>query len=147
METRLYRSKRNYGRTSKSSRHVSICAPVISQLAVIETLKWAGYRSFVENKKQEIKQKGMYLTKRLEEVSFLEGGKVEGAFYVFPKVLGNQKITSEKLSLNLLRHARVLTIPGSVFGTFGEGFLRLAYSFPDIETLGKAIDRLANFKV
>ncbi|MFX1252641.1 MAG: pyridoxal phosphate-dependent aminotransferase [Promethearchaeota archaeon] len=124
-----------------------ICAPVISQLAVIETLKWTGYRSFIENRKQEIKQKGMYLTKRLEEVSFLEGGKVEGAFYVFPKILGNQTITSEKLSLNLLRHARVLTVPGSVFGTSGEGFLRLTYSFSDIEALGEAIDRLVNFKV
>ncbi|MFX0061313.1 MAG: pyridoxal phosphate-dependent aminotransferase [Candidatus Hermodarchaeota archaeon] len=124
-----------------------ICAPVISQLAVIEALKWPDYRSFIENKKQEIKQRGLYLTKRLKEVSFLEGGKVEGAFYIFPKILGKRQITSEKLVLALLKRARVLTVPGSAFGTFGEGFLRLAYSFPDIETLEKAIDRLVNFKL
>jgi aspartate/methionine/tyrosine aminotransferase len=58
----------------------------------------------------------------------------DGAFYVFPnvKALG---MRAAELQSKLLEEAGVACLPGSAFGAFGEGYLRLSYanSIPNIE--------------
>jgi aminotransferase len=51
----------------------------------------------------------------------------KGAFYVFPDFSTFEK-SDEALALRLLRAAGVVTVPGSGFGTAGEGHLRISYS-------------------
>jgi aminotransferase len=41
-----------------------------------------------------------------------------------------------------LREARVVTVPGSAFGSMGEGFLRLSFANSD-ENLREAVRRIA----
>lgn len=57
-----------------------------------------------------------------------------GAFYAFPnvKAFGG---TSTEVATNLLQDANVAVVPGSAFGNYGEGYIRLAYScaLPDVE--------------
>ncbi len=64
----------------------------------------------------------------------------QGAFYVFPNIksLG---MSSADLAGYLLEHAGVAVLPGSDFGSNGEGYLRLTYS-NSIEHLYRAIDRI-----
>ena len=58
----------------------------------------------------------------------------QGAFYVFPNIEACG-LTSEELADLLLDEAGVALLPGTAFGIYGEGYLRLSYaaSIGDIE--------------
>jgi aspartate aminotransferase len=58
----------------------------------------------------------------------------DGAFYVFPNVKAVGMPVAE-LQSRLLDEAGVACLPGTAFGAFGEGYLRLSYanSIPNIE--------------
>ncbi|HTY64777.1 MAG TPA: pyridoxal phosphate-dependent aminotransferase [Acidobacteriota bacterium] len=60
--------------------------------------------------------------------------KPEGAFYVFPNISGTGMKSSDLANL-ILEKAGVALLPGSAFGAYGEGYLRLSYatSLPVIE--------------
>ena len=47
--------------------------------------------------------------------------------------------------IKILEDAHVLTLPGSEFGTSGEGFIRLCCTV-GLEELGKAFDRIEQIK-
>jgi len=66
--------------------------------------------------------------------------KPQGAFYAFPNIKGTG-MTSDDLANKILEEAGVALLPGSSFGKFGEGYLRLSYaaSIPDIE---KGLERI-----
>ncbi len=51
----------------------------------------------------------------------------DGAFYAFAKIEATD-MPSQALSEYLLSHAGVATYPGSAFGEYGEGFLRLSFA-------------------
>lgn len=58
----------------------------------------------------------------------------QGAFYAFPNITGTGMKSSELANL-ILDKAGVALLPGSAFGEYGEGYLRLSYaaSIPIIE--------------
>ncbi len=51
----------------------------------------------------------------------------QGAFYVFPNITGTGLSSNECANL-ILEKAGVALLPGSSFGVFGEGYLRLSYA-------------------
>ena len=51
----------------------------------------------------------------------------DGAFYAFPNISGTGMRASE-LADRLLSEAGVAALPGTAFGAWGEGFLRLSYA-------------------
>jgi aminotransferase len=50
----------------------------------------------------------------------------QGAFYAFPNI-SSFGMTSEDFAEGLLKQQHVVSVPGSCFGAFGEGFIRLSY--------------------
>lgn len=66
--------------------------------------------------------------------------KPQGAFYVFPNVTAFRKTASELADL-LLNEAGVAVLPGSSFGQFGEGYLRLSYA-TSIETIQLGLEKI-----
>jgi aspartate aminotransferase len=60
--------------------------------------------------------------------------KPQGAFYAFPNIKGTGMKSNELANL-ILEKAGVALLPGSSFGNYGEGYLRLSYatSIPEIE--------------
>jgi len=66
--------------------------------------------------------------------------KPQGAFYAFPNIKGTG-MTSNKLANLLLEKAGVALLPGSSFGKFGEGYLRLSYA-NSIENIKEGIQRI-----
>ena len=64
----------------------------------------------------------------------------QGAFYVFPniKAVG---LSSDLLANRLLEEAGVALLPGTAFGSYGEGYLRLSYA-NSIENINRALNRL-----
>ncbi|MGI0078832.1 MAG: pyridoxal phosphate-dependent aminotransferase, partial [Nitrososphaerales archaeon] len=64
----------------------------------------------------------------------------KGAFYAFVNI-GRTGYDSDTLAMKLLVEGHVATVPGSAFGSRGEGFLRLAYANSE-ENLKLALSRL-----
>jgi aminotransferase len=50
-----------------------------------------------------------------------------------------------KVAMDVLEQAHVVTIPGSLFGPAGEGYLRLSYGAVEEEELAEACGRLGRF--
>ena len=69
--------------------------------------------------------------------------KSPGSFYAFPniKVFGK---TSFDFAVELLKEAGVVGVPGSAFGSMGEGYLRFSFANSD-ENLRKAIRRITEY--
>ena len=67
----------------------------------------------------------------------------KGAFYVFPNVtaLGG---TEKEIAEALLDEAGVATLPGTSFGEYGRGYLRLSYA-TSLENIEKALARIGEW--
>ena len=77
-----------------------------------------------------------------------ECNKPEGAFYMFPNIR-KFKTNSVNLSNRILNEAKVLVVPGTEFGKYGENHIRMSYA-TSYEKIEEAMDRLekwvTNFK-
>ncbi|RCK74112.1 MAG: Aspartate aminotransferase [Anaerolineae bacterium] len=64
----------------------------------------------------------------------------QGAFYAFPNIreIGT---SSAELAERLLDEAGVALLPGSAFGVYGEGYLRLSYA-TSVEKIKEGLDRI-----
>lgn len=116
------------------------CATSISQWGVLEGLKSA--LSDVDMMKENFVKRRDYVYGRLIALG-LEVVIPKGAFYIFPSI---KKINrnSEEFCLELLHKNRVACVPGSAFGSKGEGFMRISYSY-SIENLEAGLNRIENF--
>lgn len=114
------------------------CPPSFIQKAAIEALK--GPQDFVESMKKEYNRRRELVYKRLNEIDGISVVKPKGAFYIFPNIK-SFKMSSEKVSEYLLKEARVMSLPGNIFGKCGEGYLRLSYAIA-YEKLKIALDRI-----
>lgn len=117
--------------------YTSISAPTISQFAAIEALKTR--KGYVERARREYERRGMFLHKRLAEMD-LACNKPEGAFYLFPDIT-NTGMDSGKFSKLMLEKAKVAMLPGTEFGKFGEGFVRLSFATA-YDRIAEAADRM-----
>ena len=66
--------------------------------------------------------------------------KPQGAFYAFPNITG-LGMSSDDVSELFLKKIKVITVPGTEFGKYGEGYLRLSYATA-YEKLEEAINRM-----
>ncbi len=66
-----------------------------------------------------------------------------GAFYVFP-CIKSTGLTSEEFCTRLIMDKHVAVVPGTAFGTSGEGFVRVSYSY-SIQHLKTALKRIKEF--
>jgi len=125
---------------SKDHLYTAIAAPSVSQRAALAAV--TGPQKCVQDMAKEYEKRRDFMLKRLDEISCLEVKvKPEGAFYVFPRINSLGKMDSEKFSLWLMKEAKVITIPGSEFGSMGEGFIRLSYA-TDMKLIAEALDRM-----
>jgi aminotransferase len=67
----------------------------------------------------------------------------KGAFYVFPDIRGTG-LTSREFSLKLLETKNVAVVPGTAFGTCGEGYVRCSYATA-MDQIKIAVERIADF--
>jgi aminotransferase len=108
----------------KIHQYVMLCAPVMGQVGAVEAL-----RSAEEDKNSMVNEY------RLRRNMFVAGlNRIglpchvpEGAFYAFPSV-EKTGLSDVEFAEQLLRDQRVAVVPGSVFGSGGEGHLRCAYA-------------------
>lgn len=116
------------------------CAPSIAQYGALEGLK--NSLNDVENMRKTFERRKDYCMNRLRELN-LEVAEPKGAFYIFPSIK-KFNISSEEFCERLLNEGKVACVPGTAFGTLGEGYMRISYCYSD-EVLKEAFDRLESF--
>ena len=125
---------------TKLHQYAIMCAPTTSQCAAVEALR--NGQSDVEMMREAYNQRRRYLLSCMHEMN-LKCFEPFGAFYIFPNIkrLG---MTSDEFALRLLNEEKVAVVPGTAFGSSGEGFIRISYAY-SLESLKEAIGRVKNF--
>ena len=113
-------------------------APAISQRAALAAL--TGPQDFVDFMIQQFDERRQFLVKRLNELPPFRCQTPKGAFYVFPNIQ-DSCYSSTEFAQFLLKTCNVACVPGSAFGTHGEGYLRLSYAQP-LAQLNDACERI-----
>jgi aminotransferase len=116
----------------------SLCAPTISQVTAMAALK--GEQKCVETMSKEYDRRRKMIVKRLNSIPGLSCINPRGAFYAFPNIK-SFGMKSLAMSEWLLKNAKVATVPGTEFGKFGEGYIRLSYATA-YDLIEKALDRI-----
>jgi aspartate/methionine/tyrosine aminotransferase len=117
------------------------CTASITQWAGIEALR--GPQDEIVKMVSAFKERRDYLVKALNNITGIHCLEPGGAFYVFPNI-SSFGLSAADFSRRLLEEAGVAAAPGTAFGNFGEGFVRLSYA-NSLENLKIAIDRLDKF--
>lgn len=99
-------------------------ATSFAQVAGVEALR--GPQDSVRAMFEEFKARRELVYQYIQEIPQLHCPKPKGAFYMFPKY--ELKISSEDLTMYLLKEAHVAVTPGSTFGPAGEGHIRISYA-------------------
>jgi aspartate/methionine/tyrosine aminotransferase len=112
------------------------CTANFTQIAGIEAL--TGPQDQVGAVVAEYQLRRDAIVTGLNTIPGLTCQRPQGAFYVFPNIK-SFGLTSNKMADLLLEKAGVAVLPGSSFGEYGEGYLRLVYS-NSIENILQAIE-------
>jgi len=92
---------------------------------------------------QTFKKRRDIIAKGLNAIEGIELEMPGGAFYVFPDVSAFG-MKSYDLVHKILEETSVVTVHGSAFGKYGEGFLRLCYAV-STQRIEEALSRLDSF--
>ncbi|MDE7297982.1 MAG: aminotransferase class I/II-fold pyridoxal phosphate-dependent enzyme [Lachnospiraceae bacterium] len=117
-----------------------MCAPTTSQYAAVEALRNGD--SDVEMMCEAYDGRRRFLVKALRDMG-LDCFEPFGAFYVFPGIQSTG-MTSDEFANRLLAEEKLAVVPGTAFGSCGEGFLRISYAY-SIENLKIALERMERF--
>ena len=104
------------------------CANSMAQYAAIEAV--AGPQKEIKAMIKEYKKRRDLLLKLVNGVDGFSCHTPEGAFYLMvnvSKILKKLNITAEELCDRIMKEANVLILPGTVFGHYGENFVRFSY--------------------
>ncbi|MCQ2396239.1 MAG: aminotransferase class I/II-fold pyridoxal phosphate-dependent enzyme [Lentisphaeria bacterium] len=108
----------------KIHQYSMLCAPGLSQYAATEALNNCDEER--EAMREEYEQRRNVIVKGFNDMG-LKCFMPRGAFYVFP-CIQSTGMTSMEFATKLLEEEHVALIPGSAFGTSGEGFVRCSYA-------------------
>lgn len=124
----------------KIHQYTAMCAPVLGQIAAIESLR--NGMQHKEYMKQCFDERRKLLVSGFRSMG-MPCHEPEGAFYAFPSI-AHTGLTSEDFALQLLNEAGVAAVPGHVFGAGGEGYIRCSYA-ASLQKLTEALERIGDF--
>ena len=131
---------------------------VINKMCVLSSYQTYGVNDLsqkaavyaLNTKDEKVKARAKIFEERMKAVearlNAMKGVKchpAEGAFYLFPDISGTG-LTSEDFTWRLLNEEHVAVLPGSAFGSTGEGYIRIACT-QSMDTLMKAMDGIEKF--
>ena len=114
------------------------CTAQFVQIAGIEAL--TGPQGQVDVVVAEYQKRRDAIVDGLNAIPGITCQRPQGAFYVFPNIKSFGLSSSDMADL-ILEKAGVAVLPGSSFGQYGEGYLRLTYS-NSIENIEQAISQI-----
>jgi aspartate/methionine/tyrosine aminotransferase len=122
--------------------HAFGCTAQASQIAAVEAL--TGPQDYVTMMVEQYQRRREVIVDGLNRLPGVHCLKPQGAFYVFPNIQKTGKSSQE--IANLFLDFGVAVLPGSAFGRYGEGYLRLSYatSIPNIQQALERMDKALN---
>ena len=120
----------------KAHLSTSLCASSFSQEAAAFALS-GNVEKDVERMRKEYNRRRKLIVSRLNEIEGFDCVEPKGAFYAFPRFDFN--MSSLEFAEWLLKNAKVAVVPGTEFGSKGEGFVRMSYATA-YDKIGKAMD-------
>lgn len=116
------------------------CPTVVSQYAALAAL--TGSKKIIEQYRRSFEYKRKIVIEELSKTKKLSLTRPQGAYYAFPKI--NLPIDDVKLSMDLMKEAKVALVPGSAFGKGGEGHMRISFGGEE-ELLREGLKRLVKY--
>lgn len=110
---------------TKLQEHLAAHPSSISQMAAVAALR--GPRDHIKMMIKEYSERRKLIMEELAEIPEIICFKPQGAFYVFPNIKA-YKMSSETFAMHILEKARVIIVPGTAFGSNGEGYVRISYA-------------------
>ena len=117
-----------------------MCAPTTSQFAAITALRECD--DSVESMATEYNMRRRFVVDSFNKMG-LSCFEPEGAFYVFPSIQSTG-LSSLEFCEKLLYAKHIAVVPGDAFGSCGEGFVRVSYSY-SVAHLAEALKRIEEF--
>ncbi|WP_328591382.1 aminotransferase class I/II-fold pyridoxal phosphate-dependent enzyme [Brevibacillus migulae] len=124
----------------KIHQYTVMCASTMGQIAALASLR-IGMDDKNEMMDSYNKRRQMFI-QGLREIG-LPCHEPKGAFYAFPDI-SVTGLSSTEFAQRLLTEARVATVPGNVFGSGGEGFIRCSYATSPSKLM-EALERMERF--
>lgn len=125
---------------NKIHQYAIMCSPTTAQYAASEALNNGD--ADVEAMVREYNRRRRIMVDGFRKAG-LECFEPLGAFYVFPSI-SSTGMTSDEFCEGLLKEEKVLAVPGSAFGSCGEGFIRTTYA-NSFENIVEAMNRINRF--
>ena len=125
---------------TKIHQFAIMCAPTTSQYAAIEAMKNGDQD--VDMMCESYNQRRRLMVNHFRSMG-LSCFEPEGAFYVFP-CIKSTGMTSDEFCERLLKEEKVAVVPGTAFGSYGEGFIRCSYAY-SVDALKEALTRIERF--
>lgn len=114
------------------------CTATFTQIAGIEAL--TGPQTFVTLMVEEFKKRRDVIVDGLNAIDGITCIKPLGSFYVFPNVT-QLPLPCEELADYLMDEVGVALLPGTAFGKYGDGYLRLSYA-NSLDNIKDALSRI-----
>ncbi|AGB32210.1 class I and II aminotransferase [Natrinema pellirubrum DSM 15624] len=127
------------GAMNKIHQYTMLSAPTTAQYAALEALD--SCEDDVREMVDQYDRRRQFVLSRFREIG-MDVFEAKGAFYCFPEV--PEGFTAEEFAEEVLREQGVAVVPGDVFGTGGEGHLRISYA-TGLEDLREALNRIEAF--
>lgn len=117
------------------------CVSKFIQDAALEALK--SEQNEIIDMVKEYRNRRDLIYKRLNKIKNISCISPSGAFYIFANIkkLG---ISSEEVTNIFLEKLNIAVCPGSIFGSYGEGYVRFCYA-NSFKNINLAMDRLENY--
>ena len=108
------------------------------QMGALEAL--TGPQDYVQEMVAEYNVRRKLMVEGLNRIRGFSCLAPEGAFYTFPNVK-EFGMSDYDLAFYILDKAKVVTVPGSAFGKYGEGYLRVSFC-TETEKIAEGLERL-----
>lgn len=125
---------------TKIHQFAIMCAPTTSQYAAIEAVR--NCDEDVERMRAEYDMRRRLIVKGFNDLG-LTCREPKGAFYAFP-CISSSGLSSDDFCEQLLYKKKVAIVPGTAFGTGGEGFVRASYCY-STDHIKTALKRIGEF--
>ena len=122
----------------KLMEHMVSGVTALVQRAALAAIQ--GPQDCVQDMLKEYEKRREVTYEGLNEIEGITCILPEGAFFAFPNI-SKFGMTSWDFAKYLLKECGVATIPGSIFGSQGEGYIRLSFAI-DVAQLKEAISRI-----
>lgn len=106
-------------------QYTTVCATTFAQWGAHAAL--TGPQEEINRMIAEFDRRRKLVYNALKEMPGIHVVRPKGAFYIFPNIQETGK-TSEQMTQHLLEEAGIAVVPGSVFGKYGSGYLRISYA-------------------